>query len=69
MVIARFEFLQEYAEDFCEGDQLMVEMAFDSIPELVDFTKEIEHCLHEVLVYDGMNVISLREVSENNPQF
>jgi hypothetical protein len=68
MVIARFEFLAEHAEDFCEDGQLIVEMPFDDIPEMVEFTKEIEHCLHEVLVFDGMNIISLREVSEKNPQ-
>lgn len=68
MVVARFEFLQKYAEDFCEEGQLIAEMVFDDIPEMVAFTKDIEHCLHEVLVFDGMNIISLREVSEKNPQ-
>ena len=68
MVVARFEFLPEYAEDFCEGDQFISELVFNDIPEMVDFTKEIEHCLHEVLVFDGMNLISLREVSQKNPQ-
>lgn len=68
MVVARFEFLPEHAEDFCEGEQLISELVFNDIPEMVNFTKEIEHCLHEVLVFDGMNLISLREISEKNPQ-
>jgi hypothetical protein len=68
MVVARFEFLPQYADDFCEGDQLIAEMTFDDIPEMVNFTKEIEHCLYEVLVFDGTNLISLRETSEKNPQ-
>ena len=67
MVVARFEFLPEHAEAFCVGDQMIAEMTFDNIPEMVDFTKEIEHCLHEVLVYDGENLISLREISNNEP--
>ena len=67
MVVARFEFLPEHAEEFCVGDQMIAEMTFDNIPEMVDFTKEIEHCLHEVLVYDGTNLISLREISNNEP--
>jgi len=33
--------------------------------EMVAFTKDIEHCLTEVLVNDGTNIISLREISES----
>ena len=66
MFIARFEFLPEHADSFCENGQLFAEIPFDDIMELVEFTKEIEHCLSEVLVFDGTQVISLREVSQNN---
>lgn len=64
MVIARFEFLPEYAGDFCEDGQLVSEITFDSVIELVEFTKEIEHCLTEVLVCDGKTVLSLRQMSQ-----
>ena len=64
MIIARFEFLPEHAEYFCEGVQYITEMQFDTITEMVDFTKLMEHCLHEVLVYDGANLISLREITK-----
>ena len=67
MFIARFEFLPEHASQFCEDDQTFCEIPFDDILELVEFTKEIEHCLYEVLVYDGQQIISLREVSQKNP--
>lgn len=66
MVIARFEFLPEYADDWCEKGQSICEMQFDDIVEMVSFTKQIEKCLTEVLVYDGSNIISLREVSRDN---
>lgn len=66
MYIARFEFLPEHADSFCEDGQMFSEIQFDDIMELVEFTKEIEGCLHEVLVFDGRQVISLREVSEKN---
>ena len=66
MFVARFEFLPEFAGNFCEDDQILCEMTFDNIVELVEFTKEFEECLREVLVYDGQQVISLREVSQQN---
>ena len=65
MVIARFEFLPDHANDFCEEGQTIQEMQFDDIIDLVEFTKEIEHCLTEVLMYDGDNLISLREISKD----
>lgn len=65
MVIARFEFLPDRASDFCEEGQTIQEMQFDDIVELVEFTKELEHVLTEVLMYDGDNLISLREVSKD----
>ena len=40
-------------------------MQFDDIIELVEFTKELEHVLTEVLMYDGDNLISLREISKD----
>lgn len=65
MVIARFEFLPEYADSFCEDEQCICEMQFDDLVEMVAFTKEIEHCLTEVLVNDGTHIVSLREISES----
>ena len=65
MVIARFECLPDHAEDFCEKGQTIQEMQFNDIMDLVTFTKEIEHCLTEVLMYDGDNLISLREISRD----
>ena len=65
MVIARFEFLPDHANDFCEEGQTIQEMQFDDIIDLVEFTKEIEQCLTEVLMYDGDNLISLREISKD----
>jgi hypothetical protein len=65
MVIARFEFLPDHAKDFCEGEQTIQEMQFNDIVDLVAFTKEIEQCLTEVLMYDGDNLISLREISKD----
>ena len=65
MVIARFEFLPDHAVDFCEEGQTIQEMQFADIVGLVAFTKEIEHCLTEVLMFDGDNLISLREVSKD----
>ena len=65
MVIARFEFLPDHAQDFCEEGQTIQEMQFDDINDLVAFTKEIEHCLTEELMYDGEKLISLREVSKD----
>tara|TARA_Y100000004_G_scaffold175292_1_gene214757 strand:- start:68 stop:277 length:210 start_codon:yes stop_codon:yes gene_type:complete len=65
MVIARFEFLPDHAQDFCEEGQTIQEMQFEDVVELVAFTKELEHVLTEVLMYDGENLISLREVSKD----
>lgn len=65
MIIARFEFLPDYADQFCEEGQSICEMQFDDLMEMVAFTKQIEHCLIEVLVNDGSNIISLREISES----
>jgi hypothetical protein len=65
MIIARFEFLPDYADQFCEEGQSICEMQFPDLVEMVAFTKDIEHCLTEVLVNDGMNIISLREISES----
>lgn len=65
MIIARFEFLPDYADQFCEDGQSICEMQFSDLVEMVAFTKDVEHCLTEVLVNDGANIISLREVSES----
>ena len=51
MVIARFEFLPDHAQDFCEEGQTIQEMQFEDVVELVAFTKELEHVLTEVLMY------------------
>lgn len=68
MIIARFEFHPEHAGDFCADGHLVSELAFEDLVEMVTFTKEIEHCLTEVLVFDGEQVISLKEISRNNPK-
>lgn len=63
MVVARFHFLPHRAGEFCEQGQEISELVFDDIVELVRFTKEIEDCLYDVLVFDGTNIISLRQMS------
>lgn len=60
MVIARFEFKPEAADQFawCAG-QTIVEMAFDSCLDVVKFCQEIEDALVDCTVYTGSTIISL----------
>lgn len=60
MVIARFEFKPEIASYFCEDEQTVVEMPFESVQELVAYCKTIEQALVDCTVYDGQAIYNLK---------
>lgn len=61
MVVARFEFKPEHADQFCwRAGQTVTEVLFDSISELIDFCQEVEDALLDCTVFTGNDIISLK---------
>ena len=64
MVIARFEFKPDAADQFCwRAGQTVVEMTFDGPMEVVQFCQEIEDALVDCTVFTGSDIISLKSLS------
>lgn len=61
MLVARFHFKPEKASYWCEGESTVSELLFSDASEVVEFCKEIEDELEDVLVFDGQDIYHLKE--------
>jgi hypothetical protein len=60
MVVARFEFKPESADQFVwQAGQTVVEMTFDSCLEVIKFCQEVEDTILGCTVFTGSDIISL----------
>ena len=51
MYTARFEFLPERASDFLPDGQLVTQMDFEGIPEIVEYVQEFSDAIRSTLVF------------------
>ena len=51
MYTARFEFLPERASDFLPEGQLVTQMDFENIAEIVEYVQEFSDAIHSSLVF------------------
>ena len=60
MVLARFEFKPEAADQFAwKAGQTVVEMTFDSCLDVIKFCQEVEDAIKGCTVFTGSEVIAL----------
>jgi hypothetical protein len=53
-ILARFTFKDDFASDFLFDEQKVTQLDFDSIEEVIEYTKAFEDALEDVTVlYDG----------------
>jgi hypothetical protein len=61
MVLARFQFKPDHADQFCwRAGQTVTEMTFDSVIELIEFCQEVEDALEDCTVFTGSDIITLK---------
>lgn len=64
MIVARFEFLPEYADQFAwSAGQTVVEMLFDNVFDLIQICQEHEHAILDCTAIVEGHMISLQGVS------
>lgn len=64
MVLARFEFKPDAADQFCwRAGQTVVEMTFDSALDVIQFCREVEDALIDCTVFTGSDMICLKSFS------
>jgi hypothetical protein len=68
MYTARFQFLPDRAEHFLPEGQLVTEMEFDNIPEIVSYVQEFADAIASTVVYCQMNgqIVDLADFTFNN---
>jgi len=55
MYTARFTFLGDRAPEFLPDGQIVTEMEFDGIPEIVEYVQQFSDALEGTLIYCQMN--------------
>lgn len=68
MYTARFQFLPDQASQFLPDGQLVTEMEFDEIHEIVAYVQEFADAIASTLVYCQMNgqIVDLADFTFNN---
>lgn len=64
LIVARYTFLPERAEEFSDAGTPIVEMAFEDIDEVYEFAQEFSDALVDVTVLVNGQVISYSDFAE-----
>jgi hypothetical protein len=68
MFTVRFEFLPHRAAEFLPDGQIVTEMEYDNIAEVVAYVQEFSDALHGTLIYCQLNnqIVDLADYTYNN---
>lgn len=65
-VIARFQFKQDRAHEFCFGKSLFAEQEFDDVQDVIAFCEEFGDALVDVIANVNGRIICLSEQPEED---